>query len=316
MIPAPLPHGRTARRLEWSFLPVPVRQLVESRCGSSVVEAISQNSGFTPGFASVLVCADGSRHFVKAASVKAQRAFADSYREEARKLAALPASVAAPRLLWIQEVADWVVLETQYVPGRAPVRPWQPDELTACLDLLEQIAEVLTPAPAGLALDPFAAEAEAWPAYWDFVATARPNLPHLAEAAALAARYAEVVTGSTMVHTDVRDDNLILTGDGRALLCDWNWPVLGPAWLDTVLLLLGPYGDGLDIEAVLAERALTRDVPAEHLDIVLALLVGYFFRQGDQPVPATSPYLREHQAWYGEVAWDWLCQRRGWKAPG
>ena len=41
-------------------------------------------SGFTPGFASVLVCEDGSRHFVKAASVKAQRLFADSYREEAR----------------------------------------------------------------------------------------------------------------------------------------------------------------------------------------------------------------------------------------
>ena len=44
--------------------------------------ASSQTSGFTPGFASVLECGDGSRHFVKAASAKAQRMFADAYRAE------------------------------------------------------------------------------------------------------------------------------------------------------------------------------------------------------------------------------------------
>ena len=90
--PYPAPHGKTARRLEWAFLPPHLRAWIERKCGSPVVEAISQTTGFTPGFASVLVCEDGSRHFVKAASVKAQRMFADSYREEARKLAALPAS--------------------------------------------------------------------------------------------------------------------------------------------------------------------------------------------------------------------------------
>ena len=96
----PGPVGRTARRLEWPFLPPTLRAEIEQHCGSPVVEAVSQGAGYTPGFASVLVCDDGSRHFVKAASVKAQRAFADSYREEARKLAALPPSVPAPRLLW------------------------------------------------------------------------------------------------------------------------------------------------------------------------------------------------------------------------
>ena len=49
--------------------------------GSPVIDAASAGTGFTPGFASVLVCEDGSRHFVKAASVKAQRMFAESYRE-------------------------------------------------------------------------------------------------------------------------------------------------------------------------------------------------------------------------------------------
>ncbi len=92
----PAPSGRTARRLEWPFLPPNLRAYVEHRCGSPVVDAESQGAGFTPGFASVLTCEDGSRHFVKAASMKAQRMFAVSYREEARKLAALPESVPAP----------------------------------------------------------------------------------------------------------------------------------------------------------------------------------------------------------------------------
>ena len=73
MTPSPVPTTGTARRLEWTFLPRHVRALVEKRCGSPVASATSQNAGFTPGFASVLTCEDGSRHFVKAASVAAQR---------------------------------------------------------------------------------------------------------------------------------------------------------------------------------------------------------------------------------------------------
>jgi len=83
-IPTTIPHGRTAQRLTWPHLPPGVRAYIEHRCGSPVVDAASQGGGFTPGFASVLTCADGSRHFVKAASTKAQKLFAGSYREEAR----------------------------------------------------------------------------------------------------------------------------------------------------------------------------------------------------------------------------------------
>ncbi len=131
LAPYPAPHGRTARRLEWGFLPPHLRAYIERRCGSPVVSATSQTTGFTPGFASVLVCEDGSRHFVKAASVKAQRMFADSYREEARKLAALPPEVPAPRLLW-QLDDDWVVLGIEYVAGRPPRRPCSPTSSTRC----------------------------------------------------------------------------------------------------------------------------------------------------------------------------------------
>ena len=276
-----------------------------------MVEAISQGGGFTPGFASVLVCEDGSRHFVKAASSVAQPVFADSYREEARKLGALPETVPAPRLLWVED-GDWVVLGLEYVEARAPQRPWRADELDLCLDAAELVVDELTPVPEGLDLDPVSTEFAAWPGLWTRVVD-RDIRPHADEAAALAATYAEVTGGETLVHTDLRDDNALLTTDGRALFCDWNWPVVGAPWLDSVILLISPRGDGLDVERVIAERRLLRDVPADHVDRFLALLAGYLLSQAGQPVPPSSPHLRDAQRWQGEAVWDWLCERRGWQ---
>jgi hypothetical protein len=312
VLPSPIPHGRTARRLDWAHLPPTVRAAVEERCGSSVVSAASRDSGFTPGFASVLECEDGSRHFVKAASTRAQRMFAEAYREEVRKLAALPVDAPAPRLLWSTDVDDWFVLSTEYVDARAPGRPWQEEDLRLCLDMLTAAATLLTPPPAELELPPAADEMAGWPAYWESVRVLRPGLPHLDEAAALAARYAEAMAGETVVHTDVRDDNLLLTADGRALLCDWNWPMLGAAWLDSLFLLIGPRGDGIDVDAVIAGHPLLAVVPAEEVDIVLALITGYFLKSAGDPVPPTSPFIREAQRWQGEVCWEWLCERRAW----
>ena len=310
-IPTTIPHGRTAQRLTWPHLPPAVRALVEDRCGSPVVDAVSQGGGFTPGFASVLTCADGSRHFVKAASNKAQRPIAADYREEVRKLRALPPGLPAARLLWAED-GDWVVLGLEYVEGRAPRRPWRTADLDATLDALEVVARELTPVPEGLLLERFADEMAGWPAYWEHVARTRPGLPHLADASALAARFAEASAGDTVVHTDIRDDNTIVRPDGTAVFCDWNWLVSGAPWLDTLFLLIGPRGDGLDTDAVLAARPLTRDVPPEYVDIMLALVIGYFFKSADDPVPPTSPHLREHQRWQGEVLWQWLVERRGW----
>ncbi len=71
----------------------------------------------------MLTCEDGSRHFVKAASLKAQRMFAEAYREEARKLAALPEARPAPRLLWTHDADDWVVLGIEYVDVAAAAPP-------------------------------------------------------------------------------------------------------------------------------------------------------------------------------------------------
>lgn len=305
VIPTTLPHGRTARRLEWVHLPPHIRTEVERRLGSPVVDAESRTAGFTPGFASVLTCEDGERHFVKAASVKAQRMFADAYREEARKLRALPPETPAPALRWTHDADDWVVLGFEYVDGRHPQRPWVAEELAAASAMALDVARILTPSPLEVetAVEAFAD----WPALWDRIAT-----PRAAELRDLAERYADVVAGDTLAHCDIRDDNLLVRPDGSVVMCDWNWPVLGAAWLDSFFLLIGPRGDGLDVEAHIAGHPLLGEVPPESLDIAMALVLGYFWACSEMPVPPTSPYLREAQAWQRDVVRDWLFERRGW----
>lgn len=308
MIPTTIPHGRTARRLEWTHLPPVVRREVERRLGAAVVDAESRTGGYTPGMASVLTCADGTRHFVKAASTKAQRIFAEAYREEARKLKRLAGWLPAPPLRWVEEWYDWVVLAFEYVDGRAPSRPWSAADLQAASAMLVEAASTLTPAP-GTGWTSFAEDHGDFPAYWDRL----DHLPHAEEAAALARGFAAHTAGETLVHLDVRDDNLLIRPDGSVLLCDWNWPVVGATWLDSLMLLIGPRGDGADVDAHLAEHPLLREVPAEAIDSVLALLAGYFLKSGDDPAPTFSPYVRAVQRWQGQVCFDWLAERRGWE---
>jgi hypothetical protein len=276
------------------------------------VEAQSQGAGFTPGLASRLTGADGSRLFVKAANRKAQRRFADAYAAEAAVLRALPEGLPMPALLWSLEDDLWVVLAFECLDGDNPRRPWRPTQLDACLDALEVIAGRLTPLPSGLHLEPGTDELPALLTGWDEVRQAQPEWPHLEEAAALARAYLDVPDREHFVHFDARDDNFVVDPSGRAWLCDWNWPALGPAWMDTVHLLVSAYGDGIDADAVLGSRGLTAHVPDEHVDTVIAGLCGFMLAARGRPTPTSSPYLRVHSNWYAEAAWAWLAHRRGW----
>lgn len=305
-VPEQVPHGRTAQRLEWKHLPPEVRSYIEGRLGSPVVTAESQGAGYTPGFASRLLGEGGQRLFVKAASKKAQRPFAEAYAEEARRLATLPKELPATHILWAHEDDAWVVLGFEDVAGRAPARPWNGPDLRACLTALERVAAA--PPPAGLA--PVHVELPSLVTGWQHVWKTRPDWPHLSEAASLAAMLPEL-PGDALVHCDARDDNFLITGDG-AVLCDWNWPVLGAPWLDAVVLMISVHGDGGDAELALTSTPLTSRVASQHVDAWLAAYAGFMLEAADRPVPPTSPFLRRHQAWYAAAAWSWLSRRRGW----
>ena len=300
-----LPHGRTAQRLQWKFLPPEVRALVERRLGGKVVRAESQDAGFTPGFASVLTTDDGARAFVKAASKAAQRPVASSYATEGRTMALLT-GVPAPALRWVHEDEAWVVLGFDAVDGHAPPRPWRRHDLERALALATDIADATREVPDGLDLRPITADLPTLVSGWDAV----EDRPHRDEAAALARAFAEL-PADRFVHADLRDDNILLTADG-ALACDWNWPALAHHWIDAVTLLVSAHGDGQDADDLLGSCPLTRDVPAEQVDAWLAALCGFMLEAGTRPAPRSSPHLRTHTEWYAAAAWSWLSRRRGW----
>ena len=305
-----VPHGKTALRLEWKFLPPEVRALIEDRLGSPVAKAVSQTAGFTPGFASVVTGEDGSSTFVKAASRAAQAEIASSYAEEARKRQLLGDQVPAPRLNWISDEDGWVVLGFENVPSRQPKRPWKPADLDRALDLAEAIVTSTASVPAELALQPLYVDLPPLLTGWSGVPE---DWPHHDEASALAASFADVPDNRHFVHADLRDDNILFGADGRTLACDWNWPALGPVWEDSVDLLLAAHGDGLDSDAYLRARPLTRDADPDHIDAWLAAICGFMLFARNRPGPSASPHLRTHTDWYAEVAWSWLSQRRGWQ---
>lgn len=300
-----VPRLRTARRPLWAALPVSLQDAVEDRLGSTVVDARSQDAGFTPGLASRLLLADGRRVFVKAASTEHAAWVVEAYRRECEVTMALPPGTHAPRALWTVDDGPWFLAVHEDVEGSHPRRPWRGDDLDQVLTMLAENARLLTPPPSSLVLAPVAEELAT-----ELGLVRRLDLPWREECVTLAER-ALAEPATTLVHTDVRDDNVLLTAAG-AVTVDWSFVAAGPAWFDTVMLLLSVHGDGLDTDAVLAREPLTRSVAPDLVDGLLALLLGYFTWAAAQEHVETSPYLRAHQAWYRDATWSWLSTRRGW----
>ncbi len=316
------PYDRTAVRPAWAELPAEVRDLVADQAGSAVLRAEVAGGGFTRGFAGLLVLADGTELFVKAASEEERPVAHRSYRTEADVLQVLPAAVPAPRLRWIDEVGPWVVLGIEPVHGRMPGLPWTDGDVDRAVATCEQLADALHPAPPGLTLDRLADESEgdgAWLRWYADVAGgevvsdllspwARRSLPELQRLLSLSGA---AVDGDTACHGDLRADNMLLGPAGQVWVCDWNWLLLAAPWTDAVGLLVTAYADGVDVDGALARSSLLTGVDPEAVDAWLALLAAFMCGQAAAPVPDfASPWLAAHRAHYGTSALRWLEHRR------
>ncbi len=94
------------------------------------------------------------------------------------------------------------------------------------------------------------------------------------------------------------------------MVCDWNWLMLAAPWVDVVGVLVSAHGDGLDAQEIVRTHPLTARVPDRSIDSFLAALAGYLVHAAARPAQ-TSPWLREHQAWWRDAALSWLSLRLG-----
>jgi aminoglycoside phosphotransferase (APT) family kinase protein len=303
----------TGVRIGWHDLPPRVRAAVEDIIGDTVVQAVSQSGGFSPGTADRVRTAGGRRAFVKAVSPAQNDRSADLHRQEARVSAALPPYAPAPQLLGCHDDGYWVALVLQDVEGRHPATPWLPGELETVLAALGDMAARLTPSPVpGIpaATDRLAVTFAGWRR---LAADPHPGLDpwaaaHLDELGALADRGLAALSGDTLVHTDVRADNLLLDADGGVTVVDWPWACRGPAWLDTLLLLVNVrlYG-GHDTDALLPRH--TGGVDPGDLTAVLAGLAGFFADAARQSPPPGLPTVRAFQRAHADAVLPWVRDR-------
>jgi len=309
-------------RIHWIDLPDAVRTAVEGILGSPVVEARSQPGGFSPGTADRVLTANGTRAFVKAVSPDQNDQSPGMHRREAEVAAALPSSAPAPALLGIYDDGHWVALVFEDVNGRHPRTPWQPGELRQVIEALEQLAASTTPAPfEGLQplTETVAGEFGGWARLRaDSPADLNPwAAAHLDELCAGAERGLAALAGDTLVHTDIRADNLLLTtpddgvsaGVNSVAVLDWPHAARGPAWFDRLLLLINVrlYG-GHDTTHLLAELAAGAGADPGDLVAVLVGWAGFFADAARLPALNGLPTLRAFQQAQAEAVLSWLAE--------
>jgi Phosphotransferase enzyme family len=309
-------------RLEWQELPARVRAAVEERLGSAVVSARTQPSGFSPGVAARLQSESGHRVFIKAVGPEPNPFVPAIHRREATIVQALPIEAPVPRLLWSYDEGDggWVVLAFEDVEGRHPAMPWRPDELSRVLDAVTALSASLTPSPlsppvVGTASEEIAERLCGWRLLRD-----QPpgqlddwSVHHLDALAALETAAPAAVAGDTLLHLDVRADNLLLTWD-RVFVVDWPLACVGAAWLD--LLFFAPsvtMQGGPSPEELIDRHPTCRTVDPDAITATVTAIAGFFTHRALQPPPPGLPTVRAFQAAQGVVARRWLAERTGWR---
>ncbi len=315
--PTPAFPPASGRRMPWADLPDVVRAAIEHRLGAQVVVADSQCGGFSPGVAARLRLADGTRAFVKAVCSSPNADSPAMYRREARVAAALPPEVPAPALRWSSDDGEWVVLAFDDVDGRSPELPWNRHELERVLAAISDLAARLTPSPLALELaqDTLAPLFGRWQRIVDDGLEAR--LPtavrvRLDEMLALEARWPEAVAGESLIHLDLRADNMLLTSD-RVFFVDWPAAAVGAPWVDLALMLPSIAMQGGPPPAdVWGAHPLSRGVDDDRVDALVVAVAGYFAHSQMLPPPPGLPTLRAFQAAQGTETARWLADRMGW----
>jgi Ser/Thr protein kinase RdoA (MazF antagonist) len=146
--------------------------------------------------------------------------------------------------------------------------------------------------------DPALADADPWAA------------EHLADLMAKESHWDEGVDGATLLHLDLRRDNILLTPT-EVMFVDWAWPAVGAAWLDLACLLpmVAAQTAYHDVNVVFQSREAGRTAPAEAVDAFLVALAGYWRSNSLLPGPSYAPLLRREQQLAADGATRWLRTR-------
>jgi aminoglycoside phosphotransferase (APT) family kinase protein len=131
---------------------------------------------------------------------------------------------------------------------------------------------------------------------------------HLADLAALEATWPEHSVGRTLLHGDLRADNLLLTGNG-VVFVDWPHASTGAAFMDLVFMAPSvAMQGGPGLAGLLAGSLAGREASQDAVTAVLCALAGYLTSIALEPPPPGLPTVRSFQAAQAQITRDWLAE--------
>jgi hypothetical protein len=289
--------------LPWAEVPAAVRTWAARVGGGAPATVRDMTGGFSPGATALLGCPRGAI-FVKAVGAGLNPDSPELHRR---------------RLLDLYDDGDWVALAFEGLDGRPPLHPWDRDELRSAVRALDALHVALTPNPAFAAL-PAAERLQPVLGGWaDLAAMGQPPVGlhdwsgrHLDRLAELESGWPTAIAGATLLHCDVRSDNLLVTPCG-VVFVDWPHACVGApvfdlvAWAPSVELEGGP-----PPEELLALSATGSVIDRDALAPLVAAFGGFLVRHSLQPPPPGLPTLRAFQAAQGAVAQAWVRRLTGW----
>jgi hypothetical protein len=242
-------------RAPYASMPEVVRDWVDDTLGSPVVEAVEQVGGMSPGCATRLRCADGTRAFVKAVGADLNPHTPTLFRREITALGLLGSDPLWADLLAAYDDGDRVALLLEDVEGTHPdLRDDATMErLLASTDelgivLRERFETVdVGRLVGGVMREPGLTDQKATFRSWLSAFDELGGLPDApvpawvrAEAAGWRERVADLARepSDTLVHWDIRVDNLLQRPTGEIVFLDWGAAGVGRAWLDPLLARL------------------------------------------------------------------------------
>lgn len=296
----------------WSTVPGHVVAEVERWLGGPITSVVEARGGFTPTVAA-RVAAGSARGFVKICRDGVNAQVGGFFRNEARIAAGLPDVPTLAPLRWSFDDGAWIALGFDDLGGAPPPLPWSDPDLDAVLAAIADAHAALTPAPA---LAPTVAEARTRAfAGWRSLRGDEPGLDgwsrrHLPALQEIEARWPASLVGDTLLHGDLRADNLVLSPGRGPVIVDWPAACVGPPWFDLACLAPSVEAQGGPRCADLLGRG---GVTAPETDLAFAVVgaAGYFTANALRPAPPTLPTLRAFQARQAAPARQWAAELLG-----
>lgn len=311
--------GSTEVRHGWAAVAPAVREYVEARLGARVTRVQAGDGGYTSGMAARLTLDDGRTVFVK--GVPAGHPLERVYVDETRLTAALPAAAPVPEVLWSclpEDGPGWVLLCLADLPGGHPNLAPGSQDVPDVIAVVGQLATHLTPSPvpdAPQAVDLMGPSLACWRKLAvDTPSDLRPAAAaRLDELVAIERLWEDHGRGETLLHADIRADNLMRDARGELVVIDWSCAHQGASWIEAAFLAPRLVLEGHAPAAVETLVAPLLDaVDEEPVTSLAVALAGHWEFCGRQrPMPGV-PLLRELQSRTAVAAWAWAAHRLQW----